>query len=161
LPKLDEATTRRLELFRVLVEEAREYAIFLLDRDGRVSSWNAGAERIKGYRADEVLGRSFSMFYQAEDVARHLPETILARAAAEGRVESEGWRVRKDGSTFWAAIVVTAVRDAEGELVGFSKLVRDMSEEHRARDAQWELRQEQAARAAAEAVSEKLRRSEE
>jgi PAS domain S-box-containing protein len=135
LPNLDDATTRRLELFRVLVEEAREYAIVLLDSDGRISSWNAGAERIAGYPAAEIVGRHFSIFYRTEDIARGLPKRELARAAANGRVEAEGWRVRKDGSTFWAAVVMTAIRDPRGDLIGFTKLARDMTDDHAHREA--------------------------
>jgi PAS domain S-box-containing protein len=134
----EDSTARRLELFRVLVEEARDYAIFFLDPEGRVTSWNAGAERIKGYRQEEILGRHFSLFFAAAEVTAGKPNRELARAAAEGRVEDEGWRVRKDGSRFWAAVVLTAVRDAGGKLIGFTKLSRDMTSWHRARE---EIRQ--------------------
>jgi PAS domain S-box-containing protein len=134
----EDSTARRLELFRVLVEEARDYAIFFLDPEGRVASWNAGAERIKGYRQEEILGRHFSLFFAADEVAAGKPNRELARAAAEGRVEDEGWRVRKDGSRFWATVVLTAVRDADGALIGFTKLSRDMTAWHQARE---EIRQ--------------------
>jgi PAS domain S-box-containing protein len=126
--------SRRLELFRVLVEEAREYAIFFLEVGGDIASWNAGAERIKGYTADEVIGRPFSIFYPADRAAAGEPAQVLARAAVEGRVETEGWRVRKDGSRFWAGVVITAVRDAQGKVTGFTKLTRDLTEQHQARE---------------------------
>ena len=118
----------------MLVEEARDYAIFFLDPEGRVASWNAGAERIKGYRRDEILGRHFSLFFAADEVTAGKPNRELARAAAEGRVEDEGWRLRKDGSRFWANVVLTAVRDAAGTLLGFTKLSRDMTSWHQARE---------------------------
>src|SRR2546430_1035451 len=97
----NEPVRSRLELFRVLVEEAREYAIFFVDPEGRIASWNAGAERLKGYAAGEVLGRPLSMLYPPDEVTAGQVEAHLARAAAEGRLEVEGWRVRKDGSRFW------------------------------------------------------------
>src|SRR5687767_8411681 len=104
------------EQFRLLVSSVTEYAIYLLDTGGRVASWNAGAERIKGYRAGEVLGRPFSMFFPAEDRAGRVPERALATAAREGSFRGEGWRVRKDGERFWAEVAITALRDAEGRL---------------------------------------------
>ncbi|HWV89155.1 MAG TPA: PAS domain S-box protein, partial [Burkholderiales bacterium] len=116
------------EQFRLLVSSVTDYAIYLLDGAGRVTSWNPGAERIKGYRADEVIGRHFSQFYAADDRARGLPEAALARARQDGRFEGEGWRVRKDGSRFWAMVVIDAVRDDAGEVVGFAKITRDISE---------------------------------
>src|SRR5918994_7307771 len=96
--------------FRLLVSSVTDYAIYLLDGAGRVTSWNAGAERIKGYRADEIVGRHFSLFYPVEDRAAGKPELALAQAAREGRFEGEGWRVCKDGSRFWAEVVITALR---------------------------------------------------
>src|SRR4051812_15009667 len=96
--------------FRLLVESVRDYAIFILDPSGRVKTWNAGAERIKGYRADEILGEHFFIFYTAEDVRSGKPQMELEVAAREGRFEDEGWRVRKDGSRFWANVVITALR---------------------------------------------------
>src|SRR5690606_24365677 len=112
---------RTEESFRLLVDSVSDYAIFLLDRTGHVASWNAGAERIKGYEASEILGRHFSAFYPEEARARHHPEHELEVATREGRYEEEGIRVRKDGSTFVAHVVITALRDAAGELVGFAK----------------------------------------
>jgi PAS domain S-box-containing protein len=128
---MDDATTRRLELLRVLQEEAREYGIFLLDPDGRVTSWNVGAERLLGYPAGDILGRHVSAFYRPEDVVRGSPERDIARATAEARVVSEGWRVRQDDSLFWARVVLTSIRDAHGELVGFSNLTRELVWPHR------------------------------
>jgi PAS domain S-box-containing protein len=115
--------------FRRLVESIADYAIFILDRDGRVASWNAGAERIKGYGRDEIIGAHVSRFYSAEDRAAGVPERLLERAAIEGRVESEGWRVRKDGSRFWANVVVTALRGEDGALHGFGKVTRNVTEQ--------------------------------
>ena len=114
-------------LYQLLVESVRDYAIFALDPKGMILSWNAGAERIKGYSADEIIGRHFSTFYTAEDLAARKPETELVVAEREGRVEDEGWRVRKDGSRFWASVVITALRDPDGGLVGFAKVTRDLT----------------------------------
>jgi PAS domain S-box-containing protein len=116
------------ERFRALVESVADYAIFLLDPDGKIASWNSGAERIKGYRADEVLGRHFSIFYTDEARASGHPAEKLAIATREGRHEEEGWQVRKDGSLFWANAVVTPVRDADGDLVAFAKVTRDFTD---------------------------------
>jgi PAS domain S-box-containing protein len=129
------------ERFRLLVEGVRDYAIFMLDTEGRVASWNAGAERIKGYRAEEVIGRHLSLFYEDEAVARRHPEHELQIAAEEGRYEEEGWRVRKDGTRFWAHVVITALRDGQGELRGFAKVTRDMTEQRRAAEAEREARE--------------------
>lgn len=115
-------------LYRRLVESVKDYAIFMLDARGRVMSWNEGAERIKGYRAEEVIGRYFSIFYTEDDLARDKPGWELEVAARDGRVEDEAWRVRKDGSLFWANVVITALRDEAGRLVGFAKVTRDLSE---------------------------------
>jgi PAS domain S-box-containing protein len=114
--------------FRHLVNAVIDYAIFQLDRGGIVATWNPGAERIKGYGVDEIVGRHFSLFYTEEDRAVGVPERALAVAAAEGRFEAEGWRVRKDGSRFWASVVIDAIRDDAGELVGFAKVTRDVTE---------------------------------
>lgn len=122
----------RDDSFRLLVEGVKDYAIFMLDPGGRVVSWNAGATRIKGYREDEILGRHFSCFYSEEDIASGKPEQELATAAARGRHEEEGRRVRKDGSQFWAAVVITALQDEGGKLRGFAKLTRDITERKRA-----------------------------
>ena len=124
-----------VDSFRLLVEGVRDYAIFGLDGAGRVSTWNAGAERIKGYREDEIVGRHFSRFYPPEAVAAGMPARLLALAARDGRVEDEGWRVRKDGSRFWANVIITAVRDHEGAVVGFAKVTRDLTERKAVEDA--------------------------
>lgn len=116
------------EKFKLLVSSVRDYAIFILDPDGNVISWNAGAERIKGYTAAEILGRNFSAFFPPEAQAAHKPDAELRIAAAEGRFEEEGWRVRKDGSRFLANVVITALRDAGGNLLGFAKVTRDVTE---------------------------------
>ena len=119
------------ERFRLLVESVRDYAIFMLDVDGIVRSWNAGAQAIKGYTAHEIVGRHFSVFYTPQDREAGKPERGLRTAIANGRTEDEGWRVRKDGSVFWADVVITAVRDRNGELIGFAKVTRDMTERRR------------------------------
>ena len=119
---------QREERFRLLVESVRDYAIFMLDPEGFVLTWNAGAERFKGYRADEIIGQHFSRFYPPEALARGLPQHELEVAAEVGAFEDEGWRVRKDGSLFWANVVITAVRSAEGQLVGFAKVTRDLTQ---------------------------------
>jgi len=121
--------------YRQLVEETRDYAMFLLDHGGHILTWNAGAERIKGYTAPEILGHHFARFYTEDAVARRWPERELAVAGEQGRFEDEGWRVRKDGSRFWANVVITALRDASGVVRGFSKITRDLSERRRAEES--------------------------
>ena len=121
--------------FRLFVESVQDYAIFMLDPAGKVVTWNAGAERIKGYQSSEILGRDFSCFYPEEDIQVGKPQKHLDEAAAEGRMEYEGWRVRKDGSKFWANVVMTAVRDRQGTLIGFGKVTRDLTERMRAAQA--------------------------
>ena len=122
------------ERFRLLVDEATDYAIFMLDPSGRVASWNQGAERIKGYKASEILGRHFSCFYSAEEVRSGKPERELQVAVAEGRYKEEGWRIRKDGSRFYASVVITALKNETGKLQGFSKITRDITEQKRAEE---------------------------
>src|SRR5579859_1212411 len=114
-------------LFRLLVDRVVDYAIFLLTVEGRVASWNAGAERVKLYSADEAIGRSFEMFYTPEDRAAGRPARLLELARLHGRVEDEGWRVRKDGTRFWADVVITALNDEAGQLRGFAKVTRDLT----------------------------------
>ena len=116
---------RRYEL---LVQAVVDYALYMLDADGRVSNWNSGAQRIKGYAADEVIGKHFSLFYTPEDVETGLPARALATAAAAGRYEAEGWRLRKDGTRFWASVVIDPIRGDDGELIGFAKVTRDITE---------------------------------
>ncbi len=130
--RAEEETLRQSEeRFRLLVESVKDYAIFMLDPDGKVATWNAGAMQIKGYRRDEIIGRPISVFYSADDNAALKPQRELEIAAKFGRIEDEGWRVRKDGSMFWADVVITAVRDTKGRLLGFAKVTRDMSERKR------------------------------
>src|ERR1700692_2057015 len=114
--------------FRLLVESVRDYAIFMLDPDGRVLTWNAGAQRFKGYRADEIIGQHFSRFYPSEALTSGLPDYELKVASETGVFEDEGWRVRKDGTLFWANVVITAMRNAQGELIGFAKVTRDLTQ---------------------------------
>lgn len=134
------------ERFRLLVEGVKDYAIFMLDPGGHVVTWNRGAERIKGYRAEEILGRNFSVFYTEEDIEREHPSMELRVAAAEGSYEESGLRVRKDGSRFWANVVITALRNDEGELRGFAKVTRDVTERVEADKRERLLIREQAAR---------------
>jgi PAS domain S-box-containing protein len=121
--------------FQTLVEAVSDYAIYMLGLDGRILSWNAGGERIKGYSADEVLGRHFSMFYTPEDRRIGLPARALERATKEGRYEAEGWRVRKNGERFWASVVIDTIRDEQGKPVAFAKITRDMSEKKAQQEA--------------------------
>jgi PAS domain S-box-containing protein len=116
------------KLYQLLVEQAQDYAVFLLDKDGRILSWNLGARRLKGYAAEEIIGRHFSTFYTRDAVDSGWPQHELKVAAAEGRFEDEGWRVRKDGSRFWANVIITALRDEHGKLLGFSKITRDLTD---------------------------------
>ena len=116
------------ELFRLMVEAVRDYAIFALDTEGHVMSWNPGAERIKGYRAEDIIGSHFSRFYTDEDLQSGKPEMELKVAVKVGKYEEEGWRVRKDGSLFWANVLITAIRDPSGTLRGFAKVTRDLTE---------------------------------
>ncbi|HXI32983.1 MAG TPA: PAS domain S-box protein [Gemmatimonadales bacterium] len=120
------------ETFRLLVDSIQDYAVFMIDTGGHVVTWNAGAERLKGYRADEVLGRHLAVFYPVEDQAK--AGRMLQTAATAGRASDEGWRVRKDGSRFWAEAILTAIRDRDGRLLGFAKVTRDLTERRRAAD---------------------------
>ena len=130
----ERAKRHAAEEFKILVDGVRDYAIFMLDGNGRVTTWNAGAERIKGYAAEEIVGRHFSTFYTREDVAAGTCERELKVAAREGRFEDEGWRVRKDGSRFWANVVITSLRTLEGVLLGFAKVTRDLTERRQAEE---------------------------
>jgi diguanylate cyclase (GGDEF)-like protein/PAS domain S-box-containing protein len=123
------------ENLRMLVTGVKDYAILMLDLDGFITTWNAGAERIKGYRAEEIIGRHFSTFYSPESQAEGLPALELKIASEEGRFEDEGWRIRKDGSRFWANVLITALHDAAGELRGFGKVTRDITERKQAEEA--------------------------
>jgi PAS domain S-box-containing protein len=144
------------ERFRLLVEGVKEYAIFMLDVEGRVTTWNPGARRIKGYEPEEIIGEHFSTFYTQEDVERGHPEEVLGLAAADGRYEEEGLRVRKDGSTFWADVVITALTDESGNLRGFAKVTRDITARKEAEDRERLLLREQAARERATAILESI-----
>jgi PAS domain S-box-containing protein len=122
----------REEPFRLFVESVQDYAIFMLDPEGRIVTWNAGAERAKGYKASEIIGQHFSSFYPAEEVRAGRPQRLLELAMKDGRVEDEGWRVRKDGSQFWASVTITAIRDATDKLIGFGKVTRDLTQHRHA-----------------------------
>ena len=157
----EEALRESEERFRLLVEGVRDYAIFMLDPEGRVSTWNAGAERINGYRAREIIGQHFSRFYPEEDKRSGKPEHELEIASETGKYEEEGWRVRKDGTVFWAGVLIAAIRNKTGELVGFAKVTRDLTErrsaEERALDDARRVSAEEAARRAAEEREQELR----
>jgi PAS domain S-box-containing protein len=140
--------------FRLMVDSVVDYAIFRLDSEGRVVSWNAGAQRITGYGSDEIIGENFARFYPAEEVRRGKPEAELQTATREGRCEEEGWRLRKDGSAYWASVVLTALREEDGQLVGYTKVVRDLTERNRA-EAEL-IRAKVAAEKASEAKSQFL-----
>jgi PAS domain S-box-containing protein len=155
------APTLSRDDYRLLVDSIADYAIFMLDVDGRVATWNRGADKIKGYSADEIIGRHFSVFYAAEDIASGRPERVLERARAAGRAEDEGLRARKDGSLFWANVVITALRDENGALRGFGKVTRDLTARRAAEENERELLREKTARAAAEAAERERRQSEE
>jgi PAS domain S-box-containing protein len=114
--------------YRILVEAVTDYAIYLLDASGIVTTWNPGAERFKGYSANEIIGQHFSRFYTPEDQETGLPARALETARREGKFEAEGWRVRKDGSLFWAYVVIDPIRGPSGEIIGFAKITRDLSE---------------------------------
>ena len=160
--RADLALRESEEHFRLLVQSVQEYAIFNLDPLGNVVTWNNGAERLKGYRAEEILGKHFSAFYPPEDVASGKPRHILEEAAQSGQSEDEGWRIRQDGSRFWANVVVTRLRNDKGTLQGFAKVTRDMTERHAKEEALakakelLELRAEQRATVLAR-VNEELR----
>jgi PAS domain S-box-containing protein len=125
----DLSERREAELqYRRLIEGVNDYAIYSLDPTGRITSWNSGAQRMKGYAPAEILGEHFSKFYTAEDRASGMPARVLEMAATEGHYEGEGWRVRKDRSTLWSSVVVTAIRNEAGELLGFSKITRDVTD---------------------------------
>jgi PAS domain S-box-containing protein len=141
------------EPFRLLVESVKDYAIFILDPNGYISTWNLGAEVINGYRADEIIGKHFSIFYTEEDLAWDKPGYELKVATEVGRFEDEGWRIRKDGTRFWANVIITALRDKDGTLRGFGKVTRDLTERKNAEEQRLQLAREQVARSEAEAAS--------
>ena len=131
---LAEALKQGGRIYELMVDSVRDYAIFMLDPDGHVASWNKGAQRIKGYTADEIIGRHFSAFYPPEDIAAGKPPLELKEATRHGKFEEEGIRLRKEGSAFWASVVITAVRDEDGSLVGFAKVTRDLTERRAAHE---------------------------
>jgi len=138
--------------YRLLIDAISDYAIYMLDASGRVASWNSGAERFKGYTASEIIGEHFSRFYTPEDRAAGLPEAVLRTAATEGRYENEGWRVRKDGTRFWAHVVIDPIKAPDGQLIGFAKITRDLTER---KGAEEKLREaEQTFRLLVEGVSD-------
>ena len=139
--KLEELHTAEVR-YRVLLDSVADYAIFTLDAEGYVENWNGGAERLQGYRAEEIIGRHFSVFYTEDDQLRQHPFHELEVAATRGRYEEEGWRVRKDGSQFWASVTITGVRGADGALFGFAKVARDMTQRRKADEAIRHLNQE-------------------
>jgi PAS domain S-box-containing protein len=146
------------ELYRLLIEQVEDYAIFALDPSGNIMTWNPGAQRFKGYRADEIIGQHFSRFYTPEDAASGLPQQLLDRAAKTGRALSEGWRVRKDGSRFWALVSITALHDDHGHLAGFAKITRDLTERRESEERARRLIAEEAAHAAALEKARELER---
>jgi PAS domain S-box-containing protein len=119
--------------YHLMIDEVKDYAIIMLDTEGKILVWNQGAERIKGYKEEEILGESFSLFYTADDISNNKPQKMLEKAVKEGRAEDEGWRVRKDGSKFWADVVLTSIYN-EGKLVGFAKITRDITERKKLQD---------------------------
>jgi len=130
-----EMARRQDQMLRSIVESVRDYAIYLLDRDGNIMTWNPGAERIKGYTTDEIVGSHFSRFFTEEDRERGRPAELMRAAAQKGRIEEEAWRVRKDGSRFWADVILTATRDSNGQVVGYAKVTRDQTDRKRAEEA--------------------------
>jgi PAS domain S-box-containing protein len=152
------AAQQRDDLFRLLVTSVRDYAIFLLDPTGHIMSWNEGAQRIKGYTATEIVGKHFSIFYPPREIRQGKPEYELRVATDAGCYEEKGWRLRKDGSRFWANVVITALRDAAGQLVGFAKVTRDLTERKQAEEERGRLLAlEREARSAAESTLDQLR----
>jgi PAS domain S-box-containing protein len=146
----EQALRQSEERLRLMIASVVDYAIFMLDPQGNVATWNRGAERLKGYSAGEIIGSHISRFYPREDAEAGKPASLLVRAASDGRTEDEGWRVRKDGSRFWANVVISAMHDDTGQLVGFTKVTRDMSEHRRAEQAEQEAAAERVRAALAE-----------
>ena len=153
--RLADAIRHGGRIYQTMVEAVRDYAIFLLDPGGYIATWNVGAERLKGYSADEIIGQHFSVFYPPEAKAIGHPQHELEVATQQGRFEEEGWRIRKDGTAFWANVVITAVRDETGELIGFAKVTRDLTERRNA-----DMRALADARRVAQAESANIAKSE-
>lgn len=152
--KIEEELRHSEGRFRLLIESVSDYAIYMLDPTGQITTWNAGAQRMKGYRADEILGRNFEIFFPEEDRLRDKPRLELEAARIEGRFEDEGWRIRSDGTRFWANVVVAAIHDANGEHRGFAKVTRDLTSHRAAEETQRNLLYAEAARVAAEKLAE-------
>lgn len=150
----EEAVRHSEERIRLLIDSVTDHAIFMLDRTGQITTWNTGAQRIKGYTADEIIGRHFSAFYTEEDQADGKPARALGIAESTGRYEEEGWRVRKDGTRFWANVLISPIREADGEVVGFAKVTRDLTERHAAQERALENARHIAAQDAARAAAE-------
>jgi PAS domain S-box-containing protein len=131
MPKPGLSTFQSESVFRSLIEAVRDYAIFVLDPKGNIMTWNPGAQQIKGYSAEEVIGKNFSIFYLPEDLAKNKPGRELEIAAQTGKLEDEGWRLRKDGTVFWASVVITRILDDKGKILGFGKITRDLTERRR------------------------------
>ena len=136
-----EPTHVQEQRFQLLVNAVVDYAIYMISADGTIVTWNPGARRFKGYEADEIIGKPYATFFLPEDRKARLPQRILATAASEGRFEGEGWRLRKDGSRFWAHVVVDAIRDPDGGLLGYAKITRDLTEKRLAEQALFESEQ--------------------
>lgn len=134
LAAVKEASQNAEERYRLLVESIRDYGIFMLDQDGFITSWNIGAERIKGYSAEEIIGKHFSVFYTTEDIKRQHPQYELEQARSHSRYEEEGWRLRKNGTRFWANVLITALRAKDGKLLGFTKVTKDLTERKQAEE---------------------------
>jgi PAS domain S-box-containing protein len=152
-----EVDEEAVDLLTLLIEQVVDYAIFVVDKNGNIASWNPGAERIKGYAPDEIIGRPYSVFFTEEDRAAGKPDRILSHARTYGRYQEEGWRLRKDGSCFWASVVVTALHDRFGAFRGFAKITRDLTERRQAEDAARLAAAEQAARRQAELDEREMR----
>ena len=150
---------KRQSICWLLIEQVVDYAIFVIDKDGCIASWNQGAQRIKGYAAEEIIGQPYAVFFTEEDRAAGKPNTILSFVRTHDRFQEEGWRVRKDGSRFWASVVVTALRDHCGAFRGFAKITRDLTERRQAEAAARVAAAEQAARRQAELDEREMRRS--
>jgi len=151
----EEVLRRSEERFHYLIDAVTDYAFFSLDSAGHVQSWNTGAWKIKGYLSSEIVGRHFSVFYAPEDRAAGKPEQLLDIVRREGRVEDEGWRLRKDGSRFWANVIITALRNEKSELIGFAKVTRDLTARREAAETERDLLREQTARTVAETVAKR------
>src|SRR5690606_542389 len=133
--RAEDALRRSEEQFRLLVQGVTDYAIYMVDPEGIVTSWNVGAQRIKGYAPEEIIGRSFALFYDQEDQDAGLPQKSLDDSARNGKLQSEGWRVRKDGTRFWAHVLIEPIRDKAGVIQGYAKVTRDVTEQRRSQEA--------------------------